>query len=151
VLLAPLCVSAQARPLAIEDYYRVRSVGSPSISPDGRWVSYTVSLPLEETNNSRTEAYVVRADGSAPATLVRHAEQNVSNVRWGDDNRLRYNVQNETFAFDPERTPSTGTRSARTASAFRSPTVATARPPRSSSSPRPEARSRGSSPASACR
>ena len=27
----------QGRPLTIEDYYRVKTVGSPEISPDGRW------------------------------------------------------------------------------------------------------------------
>jgi dipeptidyl aminopeptidase/acylaminoacyl peptidase len=104
VLLAPLSASAQTRrALTIEDYYRMRSVGSPSISPDGRWVTYSVSLPVEESNNSRSEAWLVAADGSAAPTLLQHSGQGVSNVRWGDDNRLRYNVQNQTFALDPAR------------------------------------------------
>ena len=38
---APL--AAQGRALAIEDWYRVKNVGAPQVSPDGRWVAYTVS------------------------------------------------------------------------------------------------------------
>ena len=31
----------RGRPLAIEDYYRIQTVGSPEISPDGRWVVFS--------------------------------------------------------------------------------------------------------------
>src|SRR6188474_3663279 len=34
---------AAGRPLAIDDYYRMQTVASPSISPDGRWVVFTVA------------------------------------------------------------------------------------------------------------
>jgi len=65
----------QKRALALEDYYRVRSVGSPDISPNGQWVAYTVSLPIEETNGTETQVWIVRADGSAQPVLVRHEGQ----------------------------------------------------------------------------
>jgi hypothetical protein len=31
------------RPLQPSDVYRLKSVGSPQVSPDGSWVAYTVS------------------------------------------------------------------------------------------------------------
>ena len=37
---APAPQPPKGRPLAIEDYYRVKTVGSPELSPDGRWVAY---------------------------------------------------------------------------------------------------------------
>src|SRR5438552_1878306 len=45
------------RHLTIEDYYRIQTVGSPQISPDGRWLAFTVSTRIEEDNSTRTEAY----------------------------------------------------------------------------------------------
>ncbi len=92
-----------ARPLALEDYYRIRSVGSPRISPDGRWVSYTVSLPVEETNGNVVESWVVPADGQGTPTRLLHAGEDVEDPRWGDDGRLRYTLRDTTWIHDPAR------------------------------------------------
>ena len=35
------------RAVTIEDYYRNNSIGRPSISPNGRWVSFSYSYPDE--------------------------------------------------------------------------------------------------------
>ena len=52
----------QGRALTIEDYYRIKTVGDPQISPNGRWVAYTVSTRVEEDNTNAIETYVVAAD-----------------------------------------------------------------------------------------
>jgi len=31
------------RPIEVDDYFRFRDVGYPQISPDGKWVAYTIS------------------------------------------------------------------------------------------------------------
>ncbi len=74
----------KGRPLAIEDYYRIRSVGSPQLRQDGKWVAYTVSERIEESNGNRTETWIVRADGSAEPVRVKHRGKDVSNPRWTD-------------------------------------------------------------------
>lgn len=51
------------RPLAIEDYYRLGNVGNPRMSPDGKWVAFTVSTRVEETNGVTTEQWIVPTDG----------------------------------------------------------------------------------------
>ena len=61
--VAALGVSAQSptgRPLAIEDYYRVKTVGNPDLSPDGKWVAFTVSTRVEATNDNTSEVWLVR-------------------------------------------------------------------------------------------
>jgi dipeptidyl aminopeptidase/acylaminoacyl peptidase len=104
VLLSGQPVWAQTRrPLALDDYYRVKSVGSPSISPDGRWVTYSVSLPVEETNSNATEAWLVPSDGSGQPVKIQHQGRDVSNPRWGEDNRLRFTFANATWSLDPAR------------------------------------------------
>jgi dipeptidyl aminopeptidase/acylaminoacyl peptidase len=101
--LAPAAAQTR-RPLAIEDYYRMKSVGSPSISPDGRWVTYSVSLPVEATNGNASEAWLVGTERSAtPPVRIQHEGRNVSNARWGADNRLRFTVDNATWVLDPAR------------------------------------------------
>jgi hypothetical protein len=84
----PTTVSTR-RPLRLEDYYRLKSVGSPRISPDGRRVAYTVNTPVEATNSTRTETWVVLADGSAPPARLQQDGKEVSDPRWADDGRLR--------------------------------------------------------------
>lgn len=91
------------RPLALEDYYHIRSIGSPHISPDGRWVSFTVSLPVEETNGNRVETYLVPADGSASPIRILHRGADVTNPHWGEDGRLRYTAGDTTWSLDPDR------------------------------------------------
>jgi dipeptidyl aminopeptidase/acylaminoacyl peptidase len=91
------------RPLRLEDYYRLKSVGSPRISPDGRRVAYTVNTPVEETNGTRTETWVVPADGSAPPTRLQHEGKDVSDPRWQDDGRLRVTEGKTAWLFDLDR------------------------------------------------
>jgi dipeptidyl aminopeptidase/acylaminoacyl peptidase len=93
----------QKRALTLEDYYRMKSVGAPTISPDGQWVIYTVSQPVEESNGNRSETWLVRSDGSVPPERVQREGQNISGVRWGDDSRLRYTFQNATWVLEPAR------------------------------------------------
>lgn len=91
------------RPLSIEDYYRLASVGSPRISPDGRWVSYTVSTPVEETNESTVATWLVSAEGGSPPVRLRRGGADVGDPRWGSDGRLRVRQGEATWVFDPVR------------------------------------------------
>ena len=95
------------RPLAIEDYYRVQTVGGVAISPDGRWVSFTVSTRVEEDNSTATETWVVPSDASAQPSRVMHYGRDVSGARWTDDNRLQYGAEREQWTVDPARLAAT--------------------------------------------
>jgi dipeptidyl aminopeptidase/acylaminoacyl peptidase len=65
---APL--AAQGRPLALEDYYRIKTVSAPAISADGRTVTFTVSSRIEENNGNAAERWTVPIDGSSPAHRI---------------------------------------------------------------------------------
>ena len=101
---AATTASRGLRALTVEDYYRLKDVGSPRISPDGAWVAYTVSAPVEETNESTTETWVVRADGAGAPERVTRGGEDVSSPRWADDGRLGVTaLDRTTWLVDPAR------------------------------------------------
>ncbi len=104
VILSTVPVSAQmGRQLTLEDYYSVKSVSSPLISPAGDWITFTVSQRIEETNGTTTESWVVRSDGLGRPVRVQHNGQDVSNPRWTDDGHLRFSHQDRIWLIDPAR------------------------------------------------
>ncbi|MGH7459990.1 MAG: S9 family peptidase [Longimicrobiales bacterium] len=103
VAVAPVPAQTQKRALKLDDYYLMKNVGAARISPDGRWVTYSVSLPIEETNGDAAETWLVRTDGAAQPQRVQHNGQNVSSASWTDDGRLRFTQQNAAWLFDPAR------------------------------------------------
>ena len=114
LLLVAGVVTAQTprgRALAIEDYYRVKTVGSVELSPDARWVAFAVTTRVEETNGSTSEVWLVPADASAAARRISADGANASAPGWMEDGRLRYTVGGRAVAVDPaspDRVDSTG-------------------------------------------
>ena len=92
---------ATGRPLAIEDYYRIKTVGAPLLSPDGRWVAFTVGTRVEETNGNTSEVWLVAGDGSSPERRVSAEGADASAARWTDDNRLRFTAGGRAYIVDP--------------------------------------------------
>jgi dipeptidyl aminopeptidase/acylaminoacyl peptidase len=68
------------------DWYRLTTVGSPAMSPDGRQVAFTVTTVKEAENARHTEVWVVPTNGGEP---VRYTSPGVSstNPRWSHDGR----------------------------------------------------------------
>src|SRR5262245_49434447 len=80
--------AAAARPLALEDYYRIVGVQSPAMSPDGRWVAFVRSTIVEPENRRQTELWLAAADGSAPPRRLSDPALNASAPRWSPDGKL---------------------------------------------------------------
>jgi dipeptidyl aminopeptidase/acylaminoacyl peptidase len=57
--LVPLPLLAQKRAITFEDYIALRSVSDPQLSPDGKWVAYTLSTPSLEDNRNVSRIWVV--------------------------------------------------------------------------------------------
>lgn len=105
---APPGIEGQAsgRPLQIEDYYKVRNVGGPSISPDGRWVAFTVTTRVEDDKDASkivSQGWFGPFDATADPTLIQAGRVSVTNLRWLDDNWLQYSIERQTWKVDPAR------------------------------------------------
>ena len=80
--------SEAARPISLEDYYRVESAAAPEISPDGRWVVFARSSIIESENQRHSELWISPSDGSAPAARLTSTAFNSSAPRWSPDGKL---------------------------------------------------------------
>jgi len=72
-----------------EDVFRVRQVADAVISPDGRWIAYTVSRQREATakpGGGYTELHVITSETGQSRPFVT-GEVNVSAVQWSPDSR----------------------------------------------------------------
>jgi len=75
------------RPVMIDDFARLKSVGDPQLSPDGRWVAYTVSTIDLEKDKRDTDLWMVGWDGGDEIRLTSSPEGE-SRPRWSPDNRF---------------------------------------------------------------
>jgi len=55
------------RPVRPEDFFLLKNVTDPQVSPDGRQVAYCLSWPDKDANETRVRVYVAPMNASAPA------------------------------------------------------------------------------------
>ena len=86
--LATSALAQQKRPMTFTDVMELRCVGSGSISPDGKWVLYTVSIPQWKVGKNYTDIFIAPTDGSAPPRQMTFTkEKNESNPQWARDSK----------------------------------------------------------------
>jgi dipeptidyl aminopeptidase/acylaminoacyl peptidase len=56
--LVPLPLAAQRRAIAFEDFIALKGVSDPQLSPDGKWVAYTVGTPSLQENRGISRIWV---------------------------------------------------------------------------------------------
>ena len=74
------------RPLAVDDYFTIRGVDDPQISPDGRWVAYTVTTSDLEADELKTRIWMVPSAGGEPVAMTSE-KRSASQPRWSPDGR----------------------------------------------------------------
>jgi dipeptidyl aminopeptidase/acylaminoacyl peptidase len=96
--LLSTAVSAQQsapRPIAIEDSLKFREVHDPQLSPDAKWLAYTVSTPKFKDDSNKERIWMVpisasgNASGSAGAEPVAltSADESSTHPRWSPDGK----------------------------------------------------------------
>ncbi|WP_298300331.1 S9 family peptidase [Hydrotalea sp.] len=68
------------------DAYRLLNVADPQVSPDGKWISYTVSMADSAKDKSNTDIWMVSWDGHQTVQLTSTPESE-SMPRWSPDGK----------------------------------------------------------------
>ncbi|PYP16324.1 MAG: S9 family peptidase [Gemmatimonadetes bacterium] len=88
--LFPLPAFAQQRAIRFEDYIALKSVSDPQLSPDGKWVAYTVATPSLEDNRNVSRVWVAE---------VATGKSRQQTGGPGSDRQPRWSPDGKTLAF----------------------------------------------------
>lgn len=87
LLLMSLCAIAAAQStFTVNDLINMRRVGDPQISPDGKWVAYTMGVVNKAENKTLTQIYVMPVGGGAGKQLT-NEKASSSTPRWSPDGK----------------------------------------------------------------
>src|SRR2546426_5998297 len=79
-------LSAQKRAITIDDYLVLKSVGNPQLSPDGKWVAYTVTEQSLKDNRGITRIWLADV-GSGAVRQLTAGPRSDRQPRWAPDGR----------------------------------------------------------------
>ncbi|MGH7443985.1 MAG: hypothetical protein ACREKM_03870, partial [Longimicrobiales bacterium] len=84
LLLAATPLSAQQRAFTPADWYRLTTVSSPAMSPDGERIAFTVTTVNEAENKRHSEVWLVASEDGEPMRLTSPGTES-SAPRWSQD------------------------------------------------------------------
>ena len=74
-------VVAQTRhAMTLDDMFAMKRITGPALSPDGRWVAYTVTTPDRKANKNLSDIWLTSTDGTVTRRLTTHAAADHSPV-----------------------------------------------------------------------
>jgi Tol biopolymer transport system component len=86
VVFSPPTFIHARRPMMPEDLYRIKRVSDPQISPDGKMIAFTISVPNLEDNNFNSDIWIMPISGGKPVQLTRSPEADHS-PRWSPEGK----------------------------------------------------------------
>lgn len=78
---------AQKRPLTFEDLRALRRIESMRVSPDGRYIAYTVTAKKESSGPVNTDIYLISSRGGYARQMTTHPAYD-GNPCWSPDGRM---------------------------------------------------------------
>ena len=91
LVLAPLAFAQQPAPapraISIDDYFQIREVHDPQVSPDAKWFTYTVKTALLKEDKNEERIWMVPTAGGAPLALTAEGVSS-SHARWSPDDKF---------------------------------------------------------------
>jgi dipeptidyl aminopeptidase/acylaminoacyl peptidase len=76
---------APRKPITHEALWMMKRVGSPVVSPDGKWVVFSVLEPSYETDKSVSDLWLVPSDGAGPPRRITNTKAAEDDVAWSPD------------------------------------------------------------------
>ncbi len=89
VFIAAASIPAAAKGLTIEDMLAMQRVSDPQVSPDGKWVAFSVRDTDYDANKGRYDVWLASIDGSSVTRLTTD-EANDTDAKWSADGKWLY-------------------------------------------------------------
>jgi len=93
LFLLAAALFAQKRPFDADAMMALKRIADPQISPDGRWVVFSVQSVDLAANKKPTQIWIVPLDGGAPRQITQDGDDN-ERPRWSPDSRRIAYVSN---------------------------------------------------------
>src|SRR5256714_8186899 len=87
ILLASPLAAQQHHTITHEDVFLMKRISSPAISPDGRWVVFSVTEPSYTDGEQVSDLWLVPADGSAEPRRLTNTQAGESGAEGSPDTR----------------------------------------------------------------
>jgi dipeptidyl aminopeptidase/acylaminoacyl peptidase len=95
-------VAAQNRTYTVEDLMKVKRVGDPQVSPDGRQVAFTVGEVNFDANRVVTQIYVVSSEGGEAKQLT-SGDRSSTAPRWSPDGKkIAFTTGGQIWVMEPD-------------------------------------------------
>lgn len=79
-------IGVSAQTFTFNDLVKIRRVGDPQLSPDGRYVAFTIGDVDKAANRTLTHIYTVQIDGSNLKQITK-GDKSHSSPRWSPDGK----------------------------------------------------------------
>lgn len=79
-------LSGQKRAFTIADFYKLKGVEDPQLSPDGNKIAFVVTESFLEQGKSNQDVYIMNTDGSDIKNLTNHSSAD-NHPRWSADGK----------------------------------------------------------------
>ena len=89
-LLAFASPAFAAHSFHVEDMQKLSRVAGPKVSPNGKWVAFTVTRSDVAKNKTVTNIWMVSATGDNPRQMTFADQGSNNNLRWSPDGRSLY-------------------------------------------------------------
>jgi len=87
--LVTVLVAGEKAPFSIDALYKVKSVSSPAISPDGKRIAFRVTTFYLKEGKSNTDIYLMNLDGSHLRRMTTSEDADFAPV-WSPDGKYLY-------------------------------------------------------------
>jgi dipeptidyl aminopeptidase/acylaminoacyl peptidase len=102
ILLASFASAQQTGHYAVEDMLKIRRVGDPQVSPDGKRVVFTIGDVNVDANRTVTQIYIMSSAGGDMKQLTNSAASS-SSPRWSPDGKkIAYVTGDQVWVMEPD-------------------------------------------------
>jgi dipeptidyl aminopeptidase/acylaminoacyl peptidase len=82
-----IAVAQEKKPITHEEMWLMKRVGTPEISPDGKWTIYGLTEPSYDEKEEINDVWIVSTDGSATPRRITSGKAGESGYAWSPDGK----------------------------------------------------------------